>query len=264
MGNGRQLGGPINGGNPLVYTGNTPNMVTYNRRPTVQDGFSWPIGMWWIVPIDDNFEEGEVWTLISKAQNINTWKKLENTVPPDVKTALYHLQTVSTNNVAVPYLALSGSYFSQYDGFLINLNNVSPDATGSMQLNMYMSTDNGSTFIGLSGGGLALFNSNGTFTYITSSGTGGQPVIGNLNSVLTGGGSGQIYLSFGDNLPPQDRLPRFSGTGMGSLSTETSFGTFGGLYLNNAEQVNYIKFVWENSSRNILDGIISIYAYVRT
>lgn len=74
--NGRQSPGGINGVNPLIYQGNQPNMVTFNRRPTIQDGFSWPIGMWWIIPITDTFTTGEVWTLVSKADGINTWKKL--------------------------------------------------------------------------------------------------------------------------------------------------------------------------------------------
>lgn len=76
MFNGRQGPGGINGSNPLIYTGSTPNMVTFDRRPTVQDGFSWPIGMWWIIPIDDTFTTGEVWTLVSKSENINRWKRL--------------------------------------------------------------------------------------------------------------------------------------------------------------------------------------------
>lgn len=76
MFNGRQSPGGINGSNPLIYQGSTPNMVTINRRPTVQDGFSWPIGMWWIIPIDTTFATGEVWTLVSKSEGINTWKKL--------------------------------------------------------------------------------------------------------------------------------------------------------------------------------------------
>lgn len=77
MFNGRQSPGGINGVNPLIYTGSTPNMVTFNRRPTVQDGFSWPIGMWWIIPITDTYTRGEVWTLVSKADGINTWKRLK-------------------------------------------------------------------------------------------------------------------------------------------------------------------------------------------
>lgn len=75
--NGNQRPGGINGVSPLIYQGSTPNMVTFNRRPTVQDGFSWPIGMWWIIPVDLTFTTGEVWNLVSKEQGINTWKKLQ-------------------------------------------------------------------------------------------------------------------------------------------------------------------------------------------
>lgn len=264
MANGRQVGGPISGLNPLQYQGNTPNTFTFNRRPTIQDGVSWPIGTLWVVPIDDTFAEGEIWSLFSKSQGINTWKKLENTVPPDTKTGLVFLDSVSTKDTPVAYLALSGSYFSTYDSFSINLENITPDASGSMQLNMYASIDGGITFLPLSGGGLALFKSDSTFTYLSNSGTGGQPVIGNLNSTLTGGGSAQVYLSLGGNLPITDRLAHFSGTTMGSLPTETGFGSFGGIFLNGNNQINYIKFVWENSSRNILDGTISIYGYSKS
>lgn len=77
MFNGRQSPGGINGVNPLIYQGNQSNMVSFTRRPTIQDGFSWPIGMWWIIPITDTYTRGEVWTLVSKADGINTWKRLK-------------------------------------------------------------------------------------------------------------------------------------------------------------------------------------------
>ena len=185
-------------------------------------------------------------------------------VPPVSNSGLVFLDSVSTKNSPVASLVLSGSYFSTYDSFSINLENITPDAGGSMQLNMYASIDGGITFLPLSGGGLALFKSDSTFTYLSNSGTGGQPVIGNLNSTLTGGGSAQVYLSLGGNLPITDRLAHFSGTTMGSLPTETGFGSFGGIFLNGNDQINYIKFVWENSSRNILDGTISIYGYSKS
>lgn len=76
MANIRQIPGGINGINPLIYQGSTPNLVAFTRRPTVQDGYSWPIGMWWIVPKQDTSPSEEVWTLVSKADSINTWKRL--------------------------------------------------------------------------------------------------------------------------------------------------------------------------------------------
>lgn len=79
MGNGRQQSGGIAGINSLAYQGATPNLVTFNRRPTVQDGFSWPVGMIWIIPINDAYATGEFWTLVSKADGINTWKRLRGT-----------------------------------------------------------------------------------------------------------------------------------------------------------------------------------------
>lgn len=75
--NGRQGPGAINGVSPLIYQGNQPNLVSFTRRPTIQDGFSWPVGMWWIIPVTDTYARGEVWVLVSKADGINTWKRLK-------------------------------------------------------------------------------------------------------------------------------------------------------------------------------------------
>lgn len=80
----RQISGRPDGSNPLIYTGSVPNMITAPRRPTVQDGLNWPLGYWWIIPKDDTFTTGEVWTLVSVAQSVATWKKLaaHNIIPP--------------------------------------------------------------------------------------------------------------------------------------------------------------------------------------
>lgn len=72
----RQISGRPDGSNPLIYTGSVPNMVTMNRRPSVQDGINWPLGYWWIIPKDTTFTTGEVWILVSVAQSIATWKRL--------------------------------------------------------------------------------------------------------------------------------------------------------------------------------------------
>lgn len=72
----RQMISRPDGTNPLIYTGSVPSMTLMTRRPTVQDGFSWPLGYWWIIPKDDTYTTGEIWILVSKADNINVWKKL--------------------------------------------------------------------------------------------------------------------------------------------------------------------------------------------
>jgi len=67
---GNQKGSGADPQNPLSYKGTKPNMRIMNRRllSTDLDGFE--IGWWWIIPIDDTYLTGEVWTLVSKADII--------------------------------------------------------------------------------------------------------------------------------------------------------------------------------------------------
>jgi hypothetical protein len=306
MYNGNQKPGPINGMNPLIYTGSNPNLIIINRRPTTEDIQLFTLGYWWIVPVTDDFPNGEVWILVSKAEGVATWKRLGSgssvsdveslagdsggAVFPDsdgnidilggpgitvdgdpalnkltvTNNGLIHLQTVRTNNVAVPFLALSGDYFAEYNQFQINLNNIAPAGGANAQLDMYMSTDGGSTFITGISVGCALINvdlGTAASTVVAKTVGGGCPVISSLNSFLSGGGSGQFYLTFGQPLAPQSGLPHFSGTSFGSNAGGTVVSNFSGLVLNNAVRVNYIKFQWDNSTTDILDGVISIYGY---
>lgn len=80
--NSQQLPGGINGGNPLIYQGSTPNLIVMTRQPTPADVQPYAIGYWWIIPITSSFPTGEIWVLVSKAQNIATWKRLHGGTPP--------------------------------------------------------------------------------------------------------------------------------------------------------------------------------------
>ncbi len=261
MGNGPQRPGNPNPLNPLGYMGTSANMVIMDRRPTPTDGLSWPLGYWWSIPISDDFPDGETWTLSSKENNISTWRRVGEHMPPEQHSGLIHLQTVSTSNTSVPFLALSGDYFEDYNEFIISLNNIAPASGLDSQLNMYVSGDGGSTFVTGTDCGLTTFRfTTGTIGNLTGTVGGGCPVVSNLATSLTGGGSGQFYMSFGGNVPPQNRVPHFVGNSFGSDSASGASATFGGLFLSGTTQVNYIKFIWESASQGILDGRISIYA----
>jgi len=258
--NGPQKPGGINGINPLQYQGNTPNMVTFNRRPTVQDGISWPIGMWWIIPIDLTFTEGEVWTLVSKSQGINIWKKLENTVPPDTKTGLVFLEK-SEASLSSPaaFLSLSGDYFNDYLYFQINFS-CAPSSGNNGQLNMYVSTDNGSTLLSVVGGGLVNFDfTTAASTVLSTTITGGIPVGSNLNNALNGGTHGNLLFAYAQGSPYTVKI---NGVSSGSNAANLCSSNFGGLWLNGVGPINYIKFIYESSSSSIF-GDVSIYGYIQ-
>jgi len=72
----RQISGRPDGSNPLIYTGSVPNMVTMSRRPNSGDVAQYEIGYWWVVPKQDNSPSEEVWILVSKDNNLATWKRL--------------------------------------------------------------------------------------------------------------------------------------------------------------------------------------------
>lgn len=84
--NGNQQSGPITGINPLTYTGNKPNMILMNRRPTEDDIQQFFIGHWWIIPVTEDYPTGEVWVLTSKADGIATWKRLGGGAAAGVET----------------------------------------------------------------------------------------------------------------------------------------------------------------------------------
>lgn len=170
---GRQQSGPINGLNPLQYQGNTPNLVTYNRRPTVQDGFSWPIGMQWVVPKDDNFITGEVWYLVSKAESINTWKRLGGGAPSGVESL--------TGNTGGPVDPLDGNINIVGDGNVVVTGN---PATNTLTI----SASGGSGFI-------QSINK----VYLTTPGSGTYTAPANLIQAYVEciGGGGGGYASYG-------------------------------------------------------------------
>lgn len=74
----QQKRGPINGLDPLIYTGGLPNLVIMDRRPTPYDYEQYFLGHWWIIPKtnDGSTPEKEIWILVGKQQNIATWKRL--------------------------------------------------------------------------------------------------------------------------------------------------------------------------------------------
>lgn len=75
---GGQQRGPINGLDPLIYTGGLPNLVVMGREPTPKDYQGFFLGHWWIVPQSSNdlSPTEEVWVLVSKRNNIAKWKRL--------------------------------------------------------------------------------------------------------------------------------------------------------------------------------------------
>lgn len=74
---GGQQRGPINGLDPLVYTGGLPNLVVMQREPTPTDFEGFFLGHWWIIPVEySDTGTGEVWVLVSKRFGIATWKRL--------------------------------------------------------------------------------------------------------------------------------------------------------------------------------------------
>lgn len=75
---GGQQRGPINGLDPLVYTGGLPNLVVMARQPTPKDYHGFFLGHWWIVPQtnDGSTPEKEIWILVGKQNHIATWKRL--------------------------------------------------------------------------------------------------------------------------------------------------------------------------------------------
>lgn len=75
---GGQQRGPINGLDPLIYTGGLPNLVVMTRRPTVKDFQGFFLGHWWIIPKtnDDSPPSEEIWILVGKQNHIATWKRL--------------------------------------------------------------------------------------------------------------------------------------------------------------------------------------------
>jgi hypothetical protein len=73
----RQLPGAPDGYNPLIYTGSEPNLVTMTRRPNAGDYQGYELGYWWIIPTQDSGPSEEVWILISKRNNIATWKRVD-------------------------------------------------------------------------------------------------------------------------------------------------------------------------------------------
>lgn len=74
----QQQRGPINGLDPLIYTGGLPNLVVMTRRPTVKDFEGFFLGHWWIIPKtnDGSTPTEEIWVLVGKQQHIATWKRL--------------------------------------------------------------------------------------------------------------------------------------------------------------------------------------------
>jgi hypothetical protein len=73
----RQLSGPINGSDPLIYEGNLPNMVIMDRRPLFNDIEGYELGHWWIIPtVTKTDVNSEVWILVSKAGDSALWKRL--------------------------------------------------------------------------------------------------------------------------------------------------------------------------------------------
>lgn len=75
---GGQRRGPINGLDPLIYTGGLPNLVVMERQPTPKDYQGFFLGHWWIVPqsSDGSSPTEQVWVLVSKRNNVAKWKRL--------------------------------------------------------------------------------------------------------------------------------------------------------------------------------------------
>lgn len=72
-----QQRGPINGLDPLIYTGGLPNLVIMQREPTPKDYQEFVLGHWWIIPVEySDTGTGEVWVLVSKRYGLATWKRL--------------------------------------------------------------------------------------------------------------------------------------------------------------------------------------------
>ena len=73
----KQLSGPINGLNPLIYTGSTPNFIIEDRRPTSGDVDGYELGYWWLIPTTSSSGvNSELWVLVSKRNNVAKWKRL--------------------------------------------------------------------------------------------------------------------------------------------------------------------------------------------
>lgn len=79
----QQQSGPINGLDPLIYTGSLPNMVIKSTRPTPMDGRDWPFGYFWMIPTPNPTAaaspSNELWVLVGKKNNICKWIKLLGT-----------------------------------------------------------------------------------------------------------------------------------------------------------------------------------------
>lgn len=70
-----QQRGPINGLNPLIYEGSTPNMFIMDRIPTSKDIHGYELGTWWLVPETEE-NDADFWILVSKQFNTALWKRM--------------------------------------------------------------------------------------------------------------------------------------------------------------------------------------------
>lgn len=223
MFNGRQSPGGINGSNPLIYQGSTPNMVTYNRRPTVQDGFSWPIGMWWIVPKQDTSPSEEVWTLVSKADGINTWKRLGGSssgsfikktylTTPGSGTFVFDTNMVQ---VYVECIGGGGSGSTQSTPLTGNFYGSAPGGAGAYCAKLYTAAQVGSSqSYNIGAGGIAV-------TMVTNS------------DGLPGGDTTFMGMTAGGGFPGENSLSNPTGSktnngGLGGLATGGDINKEGG------------------------------------
>jgi hypothetical protein len=246
----RQIPNRPDGTNPLIYTGTVPSMSLMNRRPTVQDGFSWDLGYWWIIPIDDNFPDGETWVLISKANNINTWRRIGDHMPAPEHTGLIYVGKVNGSNESS--FDFDSTFFTtESDQFMFYLNNV--DADKDCVLNIQFSSDGGNTFFNSSSCGLTIFNALTGAVTVQNSTNGACPVIPILNQAATGGGSAQIYVSV------TGITPHLNGNGTGSDAAGAANYLVGGVYSIPASRFNFIRFSMTNGA--VMSGIISMYRF---
>lgn len=205
----RQIPNRPDGTNPLIYTGTVPSMSLMNRRPTVQDGFSWDLGYWWIIPKDTTFTTGEVWVLVSKADNINTWKKLHGgggpTPPGNIVSVNKIFLTTPGSGTYTPTTGMSECYVECVAGGggggeesgASGPRYASPGSGGSYAAKLFTSSEIGSSqsyVVGAGGTPAATGNTGGTTSFgsfITClGGTGGSSGLGGISAGAGGTATG--------------------------------------------------------------------------
>lgn len=264
--NGPQQPGGIRGSNPLIYTGSTPNMVTMNRRPNATDYQQYFIGHWWIIPIDDTFTTGEVWTLVSKDNGIATWKKLHGgggPVPPastKLVNIIYlmtagagvYIPTLGMSQVTIECIGGAGSgntqaaAFTNYAGNNWYLN--SPGGGGAYSRKTYTSDQIGSSqsyFIGAGGIAPASGTQNGVDGQDTTFGSG--------SLLITAGGGGGGIIPTGT--PPPGRVNEGGLGGEASGGDLNVDGTDGAMFYGEFPGAVPVRIIANASAGNSFYGV---------